>query len=88
MTKRIALIAALAALAAPASAHAGFSGVVLFGSTALLDGTPSADTVRLFTYGGLVRNDLRARGDLNFGSDSDFDSAVAGDQTIPTTPAR
>jgi hypothetical protein len=49
MTKRIALIAALTALAAPASAHAGFSGVALFGSTALLDGTPSADTVRLFT---------------------------------------
>src|SRR3954454_18469682 len=86
MTKRIALIAALTALAAPASAHAGFSGVVLFGSTALLDGTPSADTVRLFTYGGLVRNDLRARGDLNFASDSDFDSAAPGDQTLPDNP--
>jgi len=86
MTKRIALIAALTALAAPASAHAGFSGVVLFGSTALLDGTPSADTVRLFTYGGLVRNDLRARGDLNFGGDADFDSTVPGDQTIPDNP--
>jgi Ca2+-binding RTX toxin-like protein len=86
MTKRIALIAALTALAAPASAQAGFSGVVLFGSTALLDGTPSADTVRLFTYGGLVRNDLRARGDLNFASDSDFDSAAPGDQTLPDNP--
>ena len=86
MTKRIALIAALTALAVPASAHAGFSGVVLFGSTALLDGTPSADTVRLFTYGGLVRNDLRARGDLNFASDSDFDSAAPGDQTLPDNP--
>jgi Ca2+-binding RTX toxin-like protein len=86
MTRRIALVAALAALAAPASAHAGFSGVVLFGSTALLDGTPSADTVRLFTYGGLVRNDLRARGDLNFASDSDFDSAAPGDQTLPDNP--
>jgi Ca2+-binding RTX toxin-like protein len=59
---------------------------VLFGSTALLDGTPSADTVRLFTYGGLVRNDLRARGDLNFASDSDFDSAAPGDQTLPDNP--
>jgi hypothetical protein len=86
MTRRIALLAALTALAAPASAHAGFSGVVLFGSTALLDGTPSADTVRLFTYGGLVRNDLRARGDLNFAGDADFDSTVAGDQTIPDNP--
>jgi hypothetical protein len=83
MIRPIAIIGALAALAVPATAHAGFSGVVLFGSTALLDGTPSADTVRLFTYGGLVRNDLRARGDLNFGSDADFDSTVAGDQTIP-----
>jgi hypothetical protein len=86
MTKRIALIAVLTALAAPTCAHAGFSGVVLFGSTALLDGTPSADTVRLFTYGGLVRNDLRARGDLNFASDSDFDSAAPGDQTLPDNP--
>jgi Ca2+-binding RTX toxin-like protein len=86
MRRRIALIAALGALAAPASAHAGFSGVVLFGSTALLDGTPSADTVRLFTYGGLVRNDLRARGDLSFASDSDFDSAAPGDQTLPDNP--
>jgi Ca2+-binding RTX toxin-like protein len=86
MTKRIALLAVLSALAVPASAHAGFSGVVLFGSTALLDGTPSADTVRLFTYGGLVRNDLRARGDLNFASDSDFDSAAPGDQTLPDNP--
>jgi Ca2+-binding RTX toxin-like protein len=86
MTKRIALLAVITALAAPASAHAGFSGVVLFGSTALLDGTPSADTVRLFTYGGLVRNDLRARGDLNFASDADFDSTVGGDQTIPDNP--
>jgi hypothetical protein len=86
MTKRIALIAALTALAVPASAQAGFSGVVLFGSTALLDGTPSADTVRLFTYGGLVRNDLRARGDVNFASDADFDSTVGGDQTIPDNP--
>jgi Ca2+-binding RTX toxin-like protein len=86
MTKRIALIAALTALAVPASAHAGFSGVVLFGSTALLDGTPGPDTVRLFTYGGLVRNDLRARGDLNFASDSDFDSAAPGDQTLPDNP--
>ncbi|MGZ6645517.1 MAG: CHRD domain-containing protein [Solirubrobacteraceae bacterium] len=83
MTARIALIGAIVALAAPATAQAGFSGVVLFGSTALLDGTPSADTVRLFTYGGLVRNDLRARGDLNFAGDADFDSTVAGDQTIP-----
>jgi Ca2+-binding RTX toxin-like protein len=86
MTKRIALIAALTALAVPASAQAGFSGVVLFGSTALLDGTPSADTVRLFTYCGLVRNDLRARGDVNFASDADFDSTVGGDQTIPDNP--
>jgi hypothetical protein len=69
MIKRIAMIAAVGALAAPATAHAGFSGVVLFDSAALLDGTASADTVRLFTYGGLVRNDLRARGDLNFASD-------------------
>jgi hypothetical protein len=30
-----------------------------------------------------VRNDLRARGDLNFASDSDFDSAAPGDQTLP-----
>jgi hypothetical protein len=61
---------------------------VLFGSTALLDGTPSADTVRLFTYGGLVRNDLRARGDLNFAGDADFDSTVAETRPSPITRAR
>jgi hypothetical protein len=82
----MAMVAAIGALAAPATAHAGFSGVVLFGSTAVLSGTPGADTVRLFTYGGLVRNDLRAHGDVAFASDSDFDSAAVGDQTIADNP--
>ena len=82
MIRRIAMIGLIGALAAPATAHAGFSGVVLFGSTALLSGSSGADTVRLFTYGGLLRNDLRARGDLAFAGDSDFDSAAAGTQTL------
>jgi hypothetical protein len=86
MIGRIALIAVIGAVAAPATAHAGFSGVVLFGSTALLDGSSGADSVRLFTYGGLVRNDLRARGDLSFDGDSDFDSETAGNQTLADNP--
>jgi Ca2+-binding RTX toxin-like protein len=86
MIRRVVIIGAICTLAAPATAHAGFSGVVLFGSTALLSGSSGADTVRLFTYGGLVRNDLRARGDASFASDSDFDSAAPGDQTLPDNP--
>jgi Ca2+-binding RTX toxin-like protein len=86
MIRRFALAGVIGVLAAPATAHAGFSGVVLFGSTALLSGSSGADGVRLFTYGGLVRNDLRARGDLAFASDSDFDSAAPGDQTLADNP--
>src|SRR2546423_1598599 len=75
MTKRIALIAVLTALAAPSCAHAGFSGVVLFGSTALLDGTPSGDQgvpPRASTAVGDVVAVLAPSGQLS------VDMAVAG----------
>jgi Ca2+-binding RTX toxin-like protein len=65
-----------------ANAHADFTGTVS-GGAAVFAGGAGPDHIRLASEGGLLRNDLRARGDLRYSSDSDFDSNLPGDQPVP-----
>lgn len=78
----IGLILAIMALGAPTGARADFTGTVS-GGAAVLAGGAGADHIRLASEGGLLHNDLRARGDLRYSSDTDFDSYLPGDQPLP-----
>lgn len=78
----IALILVIMALAGPATAGADFTGTVS-GGAAVFAGGAGSDHIRLASEGGLLHNDLRARGDLRYSSDTDFDSNLPGDQPLP-----
>ena len=81
MTRRAAAIAAFAlALAAPAAAQASYAGAV-DGSAQSATLTGSGD-VELLTGGGVLHHAEMGPG---YASAVDFDSATAGDQTVPDT---
>jgi hypothetical protein len=68
---------ALAGLAVPAAADGAYSGTVDAGAkTATLSGS---GPLSISTAGGLLHHDSNG-----FNSDADFDSAAAGDQTVPS----
>ena len=74
-------MAVLLFLANPAAVFAAYTSTVV-GSTATMIGDAAGDSLVITEMGGLFRHN-RA-GDPGFNSDSDFDTAVAGDQTIPS----
>ncbi len=82
MTGTVTVLLAIAWLSGAANAHADFTGTVS-GGAAVFAGGAGPDHIRLASDGGLLRNDLRARGDLRYSSDSDFDSNLPGDQPVP-----
>jgi Ca2+-binding RTX toxin-like protein len=74
----LATVAAATALTLPAAASAAVTGTVT-GNTATLTGDAAADTIIISQDNGLLRHNL-----AGFNSNIDFDSAVAGDQTLTT----
>jgi Ca2+-binding RTX toxin-like protein len=74
----LATVAAAAALTLPAAASAAVTGTVS-GTTATLTGDAAADTIIISQDGGLLRHNNLA----GFNGATDFDSATAGDQTLP-----
>jgi Ca2+-binding RTX toxin-like protein len=72
-------VVAAAALAVPGAASAAVTGAVS-GNTATLTGDAAADTIIISTNAGLLQHNLGTA--TGFASASDFDSTVAGDQTL------
>jgi Ca2+-binding RTX toxin-like protein len=78
----LAAVAAAAALAGPTAANAAVTGAVAAtGTNATLTGDAANDTITIGVTGGLLSHNALA----GFNSDIDFDSATAGDQTLPAT---
>lgn len=80
-TAAIAAIAAAAALALPGAANAAVTGAVS-GNSAVLTGDAANDNIVISVDGGLLRHNLGTASGFN--SANDFDSGVAGDQTLTT----
>ena len=80
-TAAIAAIAAVAALAVPGAANAAVTGAVS-GNSAVLTGDAANDNIVVSVDGGLLRHNLGTA--TGFNSANDFDSGVAGDQTLTT----
>ena len=80
-TAAIAAIAAAAALALPGAANAAVTGAVS-GNSAVLTGDAANDNIVVSVDGGLLRHNLGTA--TGFNSANDFDSGVAGDQTLTT----
>ena len=59
----------------------------LVGATATFTGTGADDSLIFSTQGGLLKHNLFLSGMAGFASDFDFNSAVAGDQTLPAAAA-
>jgi Ca2+-binding RTX toxin-like protein len=78
-TAAVAAIAAAAALALPGAANAAVTGAVS-GNSAVLTGDAANDNIVVSVDGGLLRHNLGTA--TGFNSANDFDSAVAGDQTL------
>ena len=74
-------VAALLLLATPSAVEAAYTSAVV-GSTATMTGDALGDTLTITQSGGLFRHNRFTAGDPGFNSDSDFDSATAGDQTL------
>lgn len=69
---------------APTNGGGGTGGIkaTLSGTTATITGTDKADTIVIDASGGLLRHNLFTSGNAGFVSDFDFDSTVAGEQTL------
>jgi Ca2+-binding RTX toxin-like protein len=83
-TGLIAAVAAAAALAVPGAASAAVTGTVS-GTTATLTGDGAADTIVISTNAGLLQHNLGTA--TGFTDPTDFDSTVAGPQTLPAATA-
>lgn len=59
----------------------------LAGATAAFTGNASGDTIVISASGGLLTHNRFAAGDAGFNSQFDFNSAVAGDQTLVASAA-
>ena len=71
-------------LANPAAVFAAYTSAVV-GSTATMVGDATADNLAIAEVGGLFSHNRFDAGDPGFNSDIDFDTTVAGDQTISST---
>jgi Ca2+-binding RTX toxin-like protein len=78
-TGLLAAVAAAAALAVPGAASAAVTGAVT-GDTATLTGDGAADTIVISTNNGLLQHNLGTA--TGFADATDFDSTVAGPQTL------
>jgi len=76
----MAAVVAAAALAVPGAASAAVTGSVS-GTTATLIGDGAADTIVISTNAGLLQHNLGTA--TGFADATDFDSTVAGPQTLP-----
>ena len=83
-TVPIALAAILLFLANPAAVFAAYTSTVV-GSTATMTGDATGDNLLIAEAGGLFGHNRFAAGDPGFNSAFDFDTTVAGDQTISAT---
>ena len=63
----------------------GFSNTVLSGMVATFTGDTAANSVTFDQSGGLLRHNRFSAGDSGFSSDFDFDTTIAGDQTLSAT---
>src|SRR5688500_14998451 len=75
-------VAALVVLCLPGSSEAAFTSTVS-GDTATMTGDSSGDTLTITASGGLFQHNRAA--DPGFNSAFDFDTTVAGDQTVADT---
>ncbi len=77
------VLAATVVLALPAGAQAAYTGTAA-GGVATLTGDDNADTLTIgIDAGGLLTHSRFAAGDPGFNSAIDFDTTLAGDQTVP-----
>ncbi len=81
-SRTIAVSAVLLVLANPSAVHAAYTSAVV-GSTATMTGDSTGETLSITQSGGFFRHN-RA-GDPGFNSEFDFDTALAGDQTLSST---
>ena len=77
----ITLVAVLLFLANPAAVFAAYTSTVV-GSTATMVGDATGDNLEITEAGGLFSHNRFTAGDPGFDSQYDFDTTVAGDQTI------
>ena len=82
--RTIALAASLLFLANPAAVFAAYTSAVV-GSTATMTGDATGDNLTISEAGGLFSHNRFTAGDPGFNSEFDFDTTVAGDQTISAT---
>jgi hypothetical protein len=80
----VAILIAVASL--PLAARANFT-VSLAGTTATFTGDADSDTIVITQSGGLLMHNRFSAGDPGFNSNFDFNSAVAGDQTLAASAA-
>src|SRR5919108_2264426 len=80
----LALSAALFCLANPSVVYASYTSTVV-GTAATMVGDTAGDTLIISQSGGVFRHNRFGLGDPGFVSDADFDSAVAGEQTVSST---
>ncbi len=58
---------------------------MIVGDTATFTGTSAAESIAIDQSGGLLRHNRFSAGDSGFSSEFDFNSTVAGDQTLSAT---
>jgi hypothetical protein len=71
-------------LTSPSAVFAAYTSAVT-GATATMTGDAAGDTLAITATGGLLRHNRFTAGDPGFTSDFDFDSTVAGEQTLAST---
>jgi Ca2+-binding RTX toxin-like protein len=77
----IAVCAVLWSLANPSALYAAYTSTIV-GTTATMIGDATGERLDISEAGGLFRHNRFALGDPGFNSDADFDSTIAGDQTL------
>ena len=80
----IAIVVALAGLGLSAESALAACTATRVATTATFTCDNTNDSTTFDQSGGLLRNNRRAKGDLTFNSEFDFDSGVGGDQTLAT----
>src|SRR5262245_60030361 len=82
--RTLALWTALLLVGIPSTAFASYTSTVA-GTIATMVGDASPDNLTITQAGGLFRHNRQTLGDPGFNSDFDFDTTVAGDQTVSAT---
>jgi hypothetical protein len=83
-SRTLAVAAVMLFLAAPAAVEAAYTSAVA-GSVATMAGDAAGDTLTITQAGGLFQHNRFTAGDPSFSSSFDFNTAVAGDQTVSAT---